>query len=160
MYYASVKRGKTLAKAVYIFINIVKPVNFMNPRKFNVLLYFVIVLSLASHNASANNQALIKSWKCKLEYGDFDIYQNIEFNTNDTYFSEMLVVSSSTTEEGTWRSVGNKVFLKPNKTIQRGKEVEPRAEYERQIVDVSESKLTINHNDAFGYPVMTFCRIK
>jgi hypothetical protein len=132
----------------------------MNPRNPKALLSLIAVLCIVSHTASANDNPLMKSWECKLISDDFDIEYRIKLNADDTYFSEMVIMSSSTTEEGTWRSDSDKLFLKPSKTIQRGKALESRAEYERQIVGVSESKLEIKHNDAFGDPVKTLCEAK
>lgn len=122
-----------------------------------ILAAFILALCSVSFKLAASEGSLAQSWKCKLDMEGFDIGYSIQLNSDDTYFSEMIVMTSSTKEEGSWRSQASTLFLKPNKTIQSGKEIESRAEYERKIVDVSETKLTLNHEDGFGDPVNTIC---
>lgn len=131
----------------------------MNPRKSKALLSLIAALSIAGHTASANDKTLIQSWECKLVFGDFDVEYRIKLNSDDTYFSNMVIMTSSTTEEGTWRSENSTLFLAPSKTIQRGKPLESRAEYKRQIVELSASKLILKHEDALGDSAETVCKL-
>lgn len=131
----------------------------MNSIKSKVLLSLIAALSIAANAASANDKTLIQSWECRLAFGDFDVEYSIKLNSDDTYFSNMVIMTSSTTEEGTWRSENGTLFLAPSKTIQRGKPLESRTEYQRQIVELSASKLILKHEDAFGDPAETVCKI-
>lgn len=131
----------------------------MNPKKSIVFLSLIAALSIVSHAANANDKTLIQSWECKLVFGDFDVEYHIKLNPDATYFSNMVIMTSSTTEEGTWRSENDTLFLAPSKTLQRGKPLKSRNEYERQIVELSASKLILKHEDALGDPAETLCKL-
>jgi len=112
----------------------------------------VAAMVIAFSGAVLADDDIIGTWDCTMvsDYGDFEFELILSDNTDYTKKTDMF--GSVSIDTGKWLVEGEELIMNRQKHSKNGEEKESESQFRREIVSLSDTTLTLQHDE-----VVTTC---